>query len=505
MLDIGAETAGLQDARYTATDEDDDDNAATGLTWLLSGADASKFDITTTGDMRTLSFENAPDFESPGDSGRNNVYEVTVKVTDSEGNSDEQDVTVKVTNIEEGGVVTLSTLQPRVGFPVTATLADPDDVAAGSVSWQWYKGNDDVTQERLDTLDNNECVDANTNDCFIKGATSATYTPVAFDVENILVAVALYTDGSPNEADAPKDFAMMATAHMVLADTRNKAPVFPDQDMEMDGEQTDQERSVLENTDSGTEIGAEDDGPVTAEDFITADDGMMTGETLTYSLGGPDADSFSINREDARLSTKADLDYETKDTYTVTVTATDPSGETATVTVTINVMDDDEAPEIMRAPDANVGPEFADSEDGARSVAEDTAAGEDIGNPVAANDANGDALTYALSGTDAASFDIHLDTGQLMTLVALDFETKATYSVTVTASDSGGLSDSIDVTITVTDVDEEEPADPVGRYDKNNNGRIDKDELVDGVFDYNVEQTLSKDELVELIFSYEIG
>ena len=42
-----------------------------------------------------------------------------------------------------------------------------------------------------------------------------------------------------------------------------------------------------------------------------------------------------------------------------------------------------------------------------------------------------------------------------MTLAALDYETKSTYSVTVTASDSGGgLSDSIDVTITVTGVDE---------------------------------------------------
>ena len=40
-----------------------------------------------------------------------------------------------------------------------------------------------------------------------------------------------------------------------------------------------------------------------------------------------------------------------------------------------------------------------------------------------------------------------------MTLAALDYETKATYSVTVTASDSGGLSDSIDVTITVTNVE----------------------------------------------------
>ena len=78
----------------------------------------------------------------------------------------------------------------------------------------------------------------------------------------------------------------------------------------------------------------------------------------------------------------------------------------------------------------------------------------DIGNPVAANDANGDALTYALSGTDTASFDIDTDTGQLMTLAALDYETKDSYSVTVTASDPGGLSDSIDVTITVTNVDE---------------------------------------------------
>ena len=73
------------------------------------------------------------------------MYEVTVVVTDSKGNSDELDVTVKVTNVEEPGTIELSTLQPRVDFPVTATLADPDNIVAGSVSWQWYKGN--VTQE----------------------------------------------------------------------------------------------------------------------------------------------------------------------------------------------------------------------------------------------------------------------------------------------------------------------------------------------------------------------
>ena len=124
--------------------------------------------------------------------------------------------------------------------------------------------------------------------------------------------------------------------------------------------------------------------------------------------------------------------------------------------MTITVTNVDEAPEIMRAPDANVAPEFAsDTEDGASDAwRRDAVAGEDIGNPVAANDANGDALTYALSGTDAASFDIDSATGQLMTQTALDYENKDTYMVTVTASDPGDLSDSIDVTITVTNVDE---------------------------------------------------
>ena len=30
---------------------------------------------------------------------------------------------------------------------MTATLADPDNITAGSVSWQWYKGS--VTQNEL--------------------------------------------------------------------------------------------------------------------------------------------------------------------------------------------------------------------------------------------------------------------------------------------------------------------------------------------------------------------
>ena len=152
---------------------------------------------------------------------------------------------------------------------------------------------------------------------------------------------------------------------------------------------------------------------------------------------------FDIDEDTGQLMTKTALDYETEDTYTVTVTASDSGGLSDSIDVTIMVTNVDE----------NVAPEF-DSATTTRMVAENTAEGENIGTPVAATDAEDDSLTYMLGGVDMADFDIDEDTGQLMTKTALDYETEDTYTVTVTASDSGGLSDSIDVTIMVTNVDE---------------------------------------------------
>ena len=67
-------------------------------------------------------------------------------------------------------------------------------------------------------------------------------------------------------------------------------------------------------------------------------------------------------------------------------------------------------------------PQWADVHtDQTREVAENTPAGRNLGAPVAASDP-GDVLTYSLSGTDAAAFDINRVTGQLTTKAALDFE-----------------------------------------------------------------------------------
>ena len=80
-----------------------------------------------------------------------------------------------------------------------------------------------------------------------------------------------------------------------------------------------------------------------------------------------------------------------------------------------------------------------------------------VGSPVTATDDDaGDTLAYSLEGTDAASFDIASATGQITTAATAtyDHEAKQSYSVTVKATDRFGASDTVDVTISVTDVDE---------------------------------------------------
>ena len=191
---------------------------------------------------------------------------------------------------------------------------------------------------------------------------------------------------------------------------------------------------VAENAAAGAYVG----DPVMAMD-------ENEGDTLTYALGGGDAASFTIDPATGQIMVGegTELDFESEmTTYTVTVTATDSFGESDMATVTINVTDVNEQP--MFAEDTAM-----------RSVAENTAAGMNVGDPVMAMDEDeGDTLTYALGGDDAASFDIDSSSGQLMTSAALDYETKATYTVTVTATDGDGLDDMITVTINVTDVEE---------------------------------------------------
>ena len=179
-------------ATYTATDPDD----GTTLTWSVEGADKDLFEIGQANGA--LVFKDAPNYEMPADAGSDNVYNVTVVVTDAGVNDDDEnemtamrDVVITVTNVEEAGTVTLSAQQPKAGVELTASVTDLDGGVTG-VKWQWYDDGD-LTQSA------------------IEDATSATYTPKDGDVGKTLSARATYTDNFGEDA------AMATAPNAVLA------------------------------------------------------------------------------------------------------------------------------------------------------------------------------------------------------------------------------------------------------------------------------------------------
>ena len=105
-------------------------------------------------------------------------------------------------------------------------------------------------------------------------------------------------------------------------------------------------------------------------------------------------------------------------------------------------------------PDQDFLTEGDQSDTTIREVDENTKAGSNIGSPVSALDDDGDLLIYTLGGADAAHFSLSRNSGQLKTKAALNYEARNSYTVIVTATDPSGASDSITVTINVTDVDD---------------------------------------------------
>ena len=132
---------------------------------------------------------------------------------------------------------------------------------------------------------------------------------------------------------------------------------------------------------------------------------------------------------------------------------------------------------------ANRAPVFSEGPSAARSVAENSAAGTAVGRRVTATDPDGDRVTYSLVGGDTELFNIDSATGQISVAqgTALDFEAKDSYAVTARAADRRNSSDTIALTITVTDVAEGSELSP---YDTDNSGVIEGPEVIQAVKDY---------------------
>ena len=132
-------------ATVTTVVATDQDPGATISYSIVGGADQSRFQIDpSTG---ALSFNNAPDFESPTDSDHNNSYLVTVRASDGSLN-DDQAITVSVTTVNEapqiasnGGGATATVSVSENSTAVTTVVAtDPD--TGSTISYSLVGGAD---------------------------------------------------------------------------------------------------------------------------------------------------------------------------------------------------------------------------------------------------------------------------------------------------------------------------------------------------------------------------
>ena len=105
--------------------------------------------------------------------------------------------------------------------------------------------------------------------------------------------------------------------------------------------------------------------------------------------------------------------------------------------------------------DTNLAPSFRAGAEATRVVAENASPGTAVGDRVTAFDNDGDSITYSIEGDDASLFAID-QTGQVSVAegAALDYEAAISHAVTLRVSDGRGKSDTIAVTITVTNVEE---------------------------------------------------
>ncbi|NVK60653.1 MAG: ExeM/NucH family extracellular endonuclease, partial [Rhodobacteraceae bacterium] len=182
---------------------------------------------------------------------------------------------------------------------------------------------------------------------------------------------------------------------------------------------------------------------------LLANDREFDGDTLTIvsvaglSTGGATVgfDGSTVTYDPGSAFDDLAAGETAQDSFTYVVD--DGRGGTDVATVTVTVTGENDAPVL-------VVPETVSVDEGTLAV--------DAG--ISASDVDGDALSYALSGADAAQFTIDATTGALAFAGAPDFELPRdadgdnSYEITVTVSDGNGGSDSADLGVTVADVDE---------------------------------------------------
>ncbi len=476
------------------------------LTYSLAGDDADLFSLDTANGQLSVVSGVTLDYENPGDQDGDNDYEVTLTVTDPNNDTDTIDVTVSVTNDPEGtywaGSITLassigdthgagdrfsgSSIKPRrfrfegadLRIKIFSWTPAPTSSVSASTTWGeitpaadglwlpeaihshsptrpstkipfWVIAMEvaamDISEDAADSTDVGEPVVATDPDAAdtltyaLSGTGSTNFTIDA----NRQITVAT---GAAQDHETTSSYSLSATVH----DGKNA-----------DGNADSSVDDTIAVTINVTDV--DDAGSVSLNS-----DQPRVGTELTATLNDEDAGVSNTTWQWARsadgVSNWGDIASATSASYSPVdadvnqyLRATASYDDTHSTGKSVTAVS---ANSVQAAPVVKSEPSFDDGDNTTRSIAENSAEGTTVGDPVAATDSDdGDILTYAISGDGAANFTIDSD-GQITvaTGTTLDHENTPSYSLSATVRDGkdsdGNPDTSVDDTIAVTNVDE---------------------------------------------------
>lgn len=380
---------------------------------ISGGADAAFFTIdASTG---ALSFVTGPDHEAPTDADGDNVYAVTVSATDG-AFTDSQAFTVTVSGVDEavaidsnGGGASAAVTRSENGVDVTiVTAADPD---GGAVTYAIAGGADAARFT----------IDASTGALAFISAPDFE-APADAGADNVFDVIVSASDGGSTDTQA-----------IAVTIGNVNEPVA----IHSNGGGASAAVAVAENVTTVTTVAAAD----------------ADGSAVTYSItGGEDAARFTIDASTGALAFvsapnfEAPADAGANNVYDVIVSASDGAfTDSQAIAVTVG----------------NVNEPVVISSNGGGATAGVTVAENALAvTTVAATDADGGAVTYAIAGgADAVRFTIDASSGALTFVSPPNFEAPAdagsnnVYDVVVSASD-GALTDTQAIAVTVLNVNE---------------------------------------------------
>ena len=410
---------------YTAAATDPDGDA---ITYSLGGADVDLFDLAAA--SGALSFKQAPDYESPLDSDKDNDYRLTIAAHDPIGNQAQQSLTITITNLNDNSPTfvnsnpSLILVPENISIDTTLYTASATDLDGDAIAYTLTGA--DSAHFNLDP------------ETAALSFIAAPNYEIPFG-DNLESAYAITVNATDSTHTTSVDLS-------VEVSDVDEAPQFA---------LASEAIEIPENTSISNTI-------------YTAAAVDEDGDVITYTLGGTDSAHFTLNSTTGALNFATSPDFENPqdqdgdNDYHIEIQATS-TNHSASLQLSIAVTDVEEY-----AP-------YFDNAASVASLTEDPAT-EGQQTPILAlefeaydieDDAANRALSLELEGADSSLFQLSTSTSansyQVHFITAPDFDhphdsdQDSNYSFTIVATDSDGTESQFSSTIVVEGINDEAP------------------------------------------------